>query len=96
MQTGETAWEPTGVGKMSLCAGLHGGRWSHRMVEVFPDLCMGTITSVGRAVRWSLVPFQTSLSGRRRSKSGGSVTILEAILAACDPAALLFGSLAQR
>ena len=35
MQTGETAWNPTGVGKVSLCAGLHGGRWSHRVVEVF-------------------------------------------------------------
>ena len=37
MQTGETAWNPTGVGKVSLCAGLHGGRWSHRVVEVFQD-----------------------------------------------------------
>ena len=26
---------PLGVGKVSLCAGLHGGRWSHRVVEVF-------------------------------------------------------------
>ena len=25
MQTGETAWNPAGVGKVSLCAGLHGG-----------------------------------------------------------------------
>ena len=39
MQTGETAWSPTGVGKVSICAGLHGGRWSHRVVEVFQDLC---------------------------------------------------------
>ena len=39
MQTGETAWNPTGVGKVSLCAGLHGGRWSHSVVEVFQDLC---------------------------------------------------------
>ena len=60
---GETAWNPTGVGKVSLCAGLHGGRSSHRVVEVFQDLCMSTITYVCRAVRWSLVPFRTSLSG---------------------------------
>ena len=39
MQTGETAWNPTGVGKDSLCAGLYGGRWSHRVVEIFQDLC---------------------------------------------------------
>ena len=30
---------PTGVGKVSICAGLHGGRWSHRVVKVFQDLC---------------------------------------------------------
>ena len=39
MQTGETAWNPTGVGKVSLCAGLHGGRWSHKVVEIFQDFC---------------------------------------------------------
>ena len=44
---------PTGVGKVSLCAGLHGGRWSHRVVEVFQDLCMSTITSVCRQNVWS-------------------------------------------
>ena len=38
MQIGETAWNPTGVGKVSLCAGLHGGRWSHRVVEIFQVL----------------------------------------------------------
>ena len=53
MLTGETAWNPTGVGKVSLCAGLHGGRWSHRVVEVFQDLCMSTITSVCRQNVWS-------------------------------------------
>ena len=63
MQTGETAWNPTGVGKVFLCAGLHGGRWSRRVADVFQDLCMSTITSVCRAVRWSLVPFRMSLSG---------------------------------
>ena len=60
MQSGETAWNPTGVGKVSLCAGLHGVRWSHRVVEIFQDLYMSTITSVCRAARWSLVPFRTS------------------------------------
>ena len=39
MQTGETAWAPTGVGKVSLCTGLHVGRWSHRVVIIFQDLC---------------------------------------------------------
>ena len=64
MQTGETAWAPTGVGKVSLCAGLHVGCWSHREVKFFfQDLCMSTITSVCRAARWSFVPVRTSLSG---------------------------------
>ena len=57
---------------------------------------MSTITSVCRAVRWSLVPFS---DGPFRfvdvHESGGSVTMFEAILAACDPAALLFDSLAE-
>ena len=43
MQIGETAWNPTEVGKVSLCAGLHGGRWSHRVVEVFQNLCLARI-----------------------------------------------------
>ena len=50
MQTGETAWNPTGVGKVSLCAGLHGGRWFHRVVEIFQDLCMSTITCAVKCV----------------------------------------------
>ena len=40
MQTGETAWNPTGVGKVSIFAGMKGGRWSKRVVEVFQDLYM--------------------------------------------------------
>ena len=29
--------------EVSLCAGLHGGRLSHRVVEVFQDLCLARI-----------------------------------------------------
>ena len=93
MQTGETAWNPTRVGKVFLCAGLHGGRWSHRVVDVFQDLCMhyNTLCSVVTCA-FSDKPFRF-VDVR---ESGGSVTMFEAILAACDPAALLFGSLAER
>ena len=97
MQTGETAWNPTGVGRVSLCAGLHGGRWSHRVVEVFSrplhehyNICVPCRSVVTCA--FSDEPFKFV----DIHESGGSLTMFEAILAACDPAALLFGSVAER